>query len=472
MEGLSRLNDWVMEFCSFNHLSMNPRKTQMVGRERDGSNMTNSSILVSGALVAPINLLDSVMYLGVWISMSLKTTKQNQAISQVIGYHCHLARSHRLRPEQAVTFFNTYLAPKVEYKIRYAKPSAATVRRWDALLTKTMSALSHSHFCFKTESLAVFMGLILPSQLEAVAKVSEAFLRLNGSSEASATGRTRMGSTQSEGPLRNRLTRAGQLAEEVLSWEFSVVDKRHQFRQELSAPVSRQHVTSSTTFVDQLPCRLVFNHWGTWGASSSRRAVTIFTDGSAAGPLQPPGSSWAICVQNDWLTENFGGLPGEDSLEEHHLRGASLHGTYIDLSFSKGIYLAELQAIYQALSAVPVGWDLTIVTDSLSSLMAIHSFTHHANERRRRRLRMMGRPLLAMIEQLAKCRSQAGGSLSIQHVRAHGVADSVDAAGNMCADFKARKAREVGDVDPACKEPPLAQGERWIALLRMDPSLR
>jgi hypothetical protein len=225
-----------MAFCAYNHLEMNPGKTQMVGMDSDGRSMSNGSIQVSGNLVSPMDCAGSVKYLGVWISMSLQTDRQNRAISQVIGHHCFLARSHRLRPDQAVTFFNVYLAPKVEYQIRYAKPTAAMLRRWDATITKTMTALSYGSFWFKAEALTVCMGLILPSQLEAVTKVSEAFLRLNGSSEASKTGRRRM--IQPGGNKVNRLARAEHLAKEALGWKFSVVNKRHQFQHESRVPTT------------------------------------------------------------------------------------------------------------------------------------------------------------------------------------------------------------------------------------------
>ena len=57
--------------------------------------------------------------------------------------------------------------------------------------------------------------------------------------------------------------------------------------------------------------------------------------------------------------------------------------------------MAELQAITRVLLSLPVTFSVTVITDSLSSINSIKSYMSEVNERKR--LRMPGRPLLALV---------------------------------------------------------------------------
>ena len=76
-------------------------------------------------------------------------------------------------------------------------------------------------------------------------------------------------------------------------------------------------------------------------------------------------------------------------------RWISLVVTFLTVN-SQGNYLAELHAIYHAITAVPVGRSILIQSDALAAIVAIRQYGKHVVGRRR--LRMAGRPLLALIQ--------------------------------------------------------------------------
>jgi hypothetical protein len=55
MEGLERMNAFVGDFCLFNHLRMNPVKTQLTGRDEKGGRM-EKGVQVEGKLVEPVGM--------------------------------------------------------------------------------------------------------------------------------------------------------------------------------------------------------------------------------------------------------------------------------------------------------------------------------------------------------------------------------------------------------------------------------
>ena len=76
----------------------------------------------------------------------------------------------------------------------------------------------------------------------------------------------------------------------------------------------------------------------------------------------------------------------------------------IDAAVSSGVFLAELQGAARALNALPYTWQVQLVLDSESAITAVQSYMAEVSERKR--MRMQGRPLLALIARMVESRQQ------------------------------------------------------------------
>ena len=130
--------------------------------------------------------------------------------------------------------------------------------------------------------------------------------------------------------------------------------------------------------------------------------VHVYTDGSyVADSLPHSTSAWAITVADQWLDDNYSGIPSDEHLlQAAHVRGASMFGASI--SCTRGVYAAELQAIARTLAMFPTSCELEIHSDSQGALAGIRAYEMQLNERRR--LRMAARPLLQLIHHLLERR--------------------------------------------------------------------
>ena len=96
---------------------------------------------------------------------------------------------------------------------------------------------------------------------------------------------------------------------------------------------------------------------------------------------------------------------------------------------TRGVYAAELQAIARALAMFPLSSELEIHSDSEAALAAIRAFSAQTNERRR--LRMQGRPLLQLINDLLQRRDQCGTLTFASHAMAHTTGSDIHSVGNL-----------------------------------------
>ena len=218
------------------------------------------------------------------------------------------------------------------------------------------------------------------------------------------------------------------------------------------------------TSVNRHNIPLLFGYQHPFGLSYPQLAVRVFTDGSAPqesalvhrlrqcwnveglsekqAELQRKQlrSAWAFCVEDDEFTHTWQSMPAEGAIEHHHMHTLSLFGGPIEVQTSHNIFMAELQAILRALLSLPIRFHVTVISDSLSSILALQSFSQQTNDRRR--LRSRGRPLLTMICSHIRQRCLAGGSVTLQHTSSHKDRLSPESVGNSCADFWADRMRE------------------------------
>ena len=99
-------------------------------------------------------------------------------------------------------------------------------------------------------------------------------------------------------------------------------------------------------------------------------------------------------------------------------------------------YIAELSAIHRAIRSVPVNVNITVHTDSQSSIDSVLSALRCPE--RVNYLRKGGRPYVMAICRAWDARKLAGATTTLAHVRAHTGGRSKAAIGNACADRMAK----------------------------------
>jgi ribonuclease HI len=470
ISGLQRLNHWVESWMKFNRMSLNGNKTELIGRMANGTDLVNvagpSEIRVSQHLVVPKRCDESIRYLGILINVNLKWNDQIKSIGSLLGQYCNLAEKHKLGIDQSVLLFNVFLLPKVEYKIRYAYANTETLAKWDKIIAASISRLSGLPRKLKPEAVAVVTKVILPSQLAKVIGISETFYRLNGKSQATSLSRGRW--EYLKDGIRftnsNRLSYARKCLKD-LEWSW-FRERRNCWGQDDRFPNTAKdfHID-----IGNQSFRCIYDYCGSWGSAlgaKPREPVVVYTDASAktngADPLVS--SSWALCVADEMFEQSYRDIPRESEIDLHHVSMLAWCGGKIENATSLGNYMAELQAILRAMLAFPAAWQLDIRTDSKSSIDAINRYRGLLNHRTR--LRMPGRPLLALIDRAVNERIRNGGQIEFNHVKAHTDCSEVHSVGNRVADYFAARAMEGrgGIVHQSRKQLPLAAGEAWIYL--------
>jgi hypothetical protein len=177
-------------------------------------------------------------------------------------------------------------------------------------------------------------------------------------------------------------------------------------------------------------------------------------------------TAWAMVIESDYHLDNFMRMPcNEETLRVSPEAASDMYGGRINVSTSTGIFMAELQAIARVLFSLPVIFSITVITDSLSSINSIRTYLGEVNERKR--LRMPGRPLLALISNNIHQRHAFSASTSFRHERSHTNLPTIESRGNAIADYWADTCRErtVNRMSNAIKDHfDLAKGERFVCL--------
>ncbi len=498
LDGLVRMHEWSVAWCEVNHLQLHYVKTVLVGRDAHGCDMqADERIAIGGKVLIPLPANKSVRHLGVLINMNLDWRDQCADMSLSVGYYSHFAIQHRFSPRLAAFFFNHYMVPKLEFRLKYVQVRRELVEAWDRVITGTMGTLLRCARRLNVHACSLLFNIMLPSVQEKVAKLSEWFIRLNSTGIDAAIARSRWVEvvstfeqlkevwdgdrlicttvpnvdmspivTESQRTLvasTNRLYAVWNVLQE-LKWSSWIVNKAPQQRDVLNIPlpVSIEGVCTYPFSVHGSP--VVMGHFDmdrvpgavslgpVWHGVSmilddKPRNVMMCTDGSVEVSRQKFNErcrgAWALCIVGDWLHEKGSIIPRERDLTWYYVRGAPVFGSRVPTSMRFSCaYTAELLAIAHALVAVPLAWNVAIQTDSDSAIAAVYSFEKTVSERRR--IRSACRPILAFICRMLATKRLEHASVSFCHVRAHSDLSSPEAIGNSIADFMAKRALSGG----------------------------
>ena len=467
LEDLRIQNDWVQYFMRFNVLRLNPLKCELVGRGHDGNPVKHADIIdhgiaINGVSLIPLQHDHPIRYLGVhtcfdgsWLS------QQKKALSMIMKFS-RLATKFQLSIGHAVYMFNVFLVSRLELALHYVHGpgTSAWIKKCNRCIIGCIKHLAESPIQLSHSALALSLHLVLPSWLEISIKVSELFLRVNSSDPRwGELGRIIM---RSECPPSidhstvlprpdsgTRMTRAVVLAVKTLSWSLHLRQQhharsRHRHLYDTASieglPTLADCTSTSLIQLSRGSTHIAHDIWRGWNAGAAVSplvdVVHIYTDGSF-DPFTSS-SAWSVVIGDQWLDDNFGSVPSDEKMiQSAHLGGSTLIGSGI--TTTAGVYPAELQAIARALAMFPLRARLFVHSDSQASIAAINSFSESMNERKR--LRSSARTLLQLISHLLTLRQQAGGGLTLKHIRAHTTDMTIHSVGNRMADFQANLAR-------------------------------
>lgn len=394
LAGLWRMNRFTVAFCTLNHLQLNALKTQMTGKNADGSDMVNSGtfqVKIDGAAICVTACNVSLRYIGVWVCMALSWSDQVQRLNWRVHSFCRTAIRHRLPTPVAVYLFNVFLLAKLEHVLRHCVVPRSTLRGWDKALVRTISRLSGAlHFRFQTYAFAYLADLTLPSELYPALRVSELFFRLNGGNHCAALSALRAADVRS--PLKfNRFAAVQNLASKSFGLSFSP-SPLHGWV--LPAPGASSAppfgaLQRSVVLADSINATLAFGHLGPWGHGLPAATVSVL----ALVAQTAEDMAWSITFEP--FSASPSSFSSRSSMADRHT--------------------ATVEAVTTAAFACPITWSVRFILVDASVCKAVDRFLSASSWRQR--LRTNARPLLTLLSRLQQERAQYNSTLSFSAVK-------------------------------------------------------
>jgi exonuclease III/ribonuclease HI len=450
--GLCRLHVLMCVFAVWHQLELHATKSQLVGFAAGGLPFTNTDICLDGTLLLPVPIYKGFNHLGITIQMDLGWSSQVAVIGSMIGLFCHGLERHRCPLHIAVSIVNEFLISKIAHRLHFVAPTAAQARKWDIRICRTLSNMCgrRGARAIKTSIWVVVCGLLLPSSYEKMLKISETFLRLNGDPSRAWSAQARWSAISSNrSGTKNRLVRAIKLTHE-LGWSMTTIHRGARWWPVAAlVPSGRARMVAISALLSGQKNNNLFvtDHHGMWGEQQLQwPTVHMYTDGSWHAPkagrqgveagagVGTGVSSWSVCIRNEWLSTHFLEVEGEGQISDRTRSQVSVFGGRIDVSVGEGNFDAELTAIARGLMCIPIACSCIIHTDSQSSIQSINSYRLSAVHKYRWRLRMAGRPLLALVDKVMKAKEAAGGVVDLRWIKAHTDVKTIDHVGNRLAD--------------------------------------
>jgi exonuclease III len=494
LAGLAAMHRWTLYFMQFNRMRLNATKCEVVGTHDGQTSVTTADLVhhgltVEGNCVATLPLDSSTRYLGVHCSYSGSWWVQQRKSLAHIMLFTRIATKFNMPIAHIVYMFNVFLLPKLESALRFCSGPRTTqwLQACDRLLIGCIKHLSRSPVRVSHTTLALSLGLRLPSWLEVSIKASELFIRANTSDQRwGHLGRLQLRSHVAGSPAVDVAGPGRRSGNHWMASAVSLIACRLQWTMQQRHTSSHRRAAvlrtagsntllehppidgmpthsecSSSQLISALPASFTIAHdvWCGFGAGCTAHSVAVYTDGSA----QYESSSWAVVISDRWLARYADSLPTDEALlQPAHVAGATLAGAAITVT--TGVYPAELQAIARVLAMLPLSFHVHVHSDSQASIAAVQAFRLEASQRAR--LRMPARPLLFLINHLCSIRERAGGSVTLAHVKAHTTNSDIHSVGNRLADYQANRARVLSQhTQPRGLQPlPLDKCEPFLCL--------
>ena len=511
VQGLRAQHERVVGWCTWIDFELNAKKSQIlcINHSDDVKLTVEDSSIQGGA--------KEINYLGVPIRVDGAGESALKRATSLIGRYSGAAVANKLRPDQAISLFQTWLSPALEHVLPYARPSLDDAEKWDAMIGRCVATTSGLHRQPLASAVASFAGLTLPSQQHSAAVVSEAFIRLNSNTEDGQCARARyltadiekktLAAVPDAAPPETAIwprqpPKHAQQARLLYATQLATCLGISLSRTGPRPPMASGHAVSSTLANEPLelgqsaksqtgrlrPLRMHVD--GSSGVTSlcvsddelghptiseshnraaQRKNRELVLKARAERSKKSIGA-FAVIAEDDILLNGFHTVPNEREMTAGDPdRFTSFSGIVLNCVSS---HYAELAAILHAVLNCPTNRALTILSDSESARLAVATF---ADNSQRRQCRAQGRPLLRLITAAIEARRTAGSSTTIAHVQAHQDANTIESAANRLADRLAKDARErqIANRPPGHRvsHAQLEFGELWLSARTSDSGL-
>ena len=193
--GLARQHGVVVDWIDWHDMRLHSGKTELVvdcggpGSADEVKNEEGSGdvIAIEGSVLPVRCRTDTVGYLGAVGCVAMTGDAQLMALRRRCGWYAHAIIRHHMRPDRALLVVNKHLIPAISYSIRSLCCKRADVCALDKMVARAVSCGgAGSVRAVAPAVLACITGMLLPSVEEAVIKIGETFLRLNGARPALA----------------------------------------------------------------------------------------------------------------------------------------------------------------------------------------------------------------------------------------------------------------------------------------------
>ena len=211
-------------------------------------------IRIEGELLPTRCRTDTVGYLGAVGCVAMTGDAQLMATRRRCGWYAHAITRHHMRPDRALLLVNKHLIPAISYSIRSLCCKRADVCALDKMVAMAVSCGgAGSVRAVAPAVLACITGVLLPSVEEAVIKIGETFLRLNGARPALARHCwLDIDKPRSRVPRATSMARAITLAKQI-GWRFELVCPRTR----LKRPIDDRRPEDAHRSSDRVWCPVV-----------------------------------------------------------------------------------------------------------------------------------------------------------------------------------------------------------------------
>jgi ribonuclease HI len=181
--------------------------------------------------------------------------------------------------------------------------------------------------------------------------------------------------------------------------------------------------------------------YGTWGNSSPSKDIAVYTDGSRKKSQdKEPTGSWAAILHDDLYEENWQQLHESEGRKPRMdlIKQLQIPHWYGSTPNPRSSYNTELEAITRISMILPSSWNITVWTDSKSTIDRIEAL------RAKEPIKIMNEPewqLLSLYMHIETLRTKP---LTLRHIKSHTKLKDPISIGNATADLKADHARLWG----------------------------
>jgi ribonuclease HI len=449
-ERVEKLNECVMEFSDEFDLEMRADKSHYVARGPDGDINTKIEIWsydeAGERITAPVwsnrkenkkgRLVeqDTVKYLKYRINIKGDEEKHINQMTSTVYLYCRTASSSKFSTAQAVYIFNVHLKSKLIYSMAHSVVTGEKLRKWDSSLVRTLQKKMGIRRTLSRDAVATIWGLFLPTDYYRETRIAIITEGLNR--------KDRYGEGMRESWDRRHRSRNSRLRKDWIwlqehSMDIAKDKEIHTHKTKYNRDWKRDGVRTMMN-----PHSFPRKEDELEGGN-----VIIYTDGSHKRLPEGNQSSWAVIIENGWLRDNWreihdgGGIYRRRRIGQYVTRLGGKLGGHTEASMD-----GEAEAIDMALRAVPANWDITLYTDSKTTMDRINEDT--PNDTHKKISKGANWRRVDNAKRTIKIRAAMGGATSIEHVRSHTGSRDWQSNGNRVADLTAEEYREKGDIWP------------------------